>query len=265
MLVLALLLQVAAIRCPVPCGPYWPTLQEKQPALLQRELHVAGMKQRRIQTVAREEKRPLTLLEEQRMEQLTDEIRSIEQAILALGPPREPSLEPQIEPPLSTRSARADWFHSSAIWSRLVEPVKTGLDWNMMGRLAVGRVTIASWLLRPMLGHGAGSINRLSTVLPTGRQVQKIWNGNLVLFVLHDSGLLGLAALLGLAVAVCRQGVGAISLGADRAIPSLAVPLLAVGGALCFAYQFTHGLWVMYPYVYLGLLTGATDDASSRL
>jgi hypothetical protein len=37
------------------------------------------------------------------------------------------------------------------------------------------------------------------------------------------------------------------------------VPLLVAGAALCFAYQFTHGLWLMYPYVYLGLLTAATD------
>lgn len=46
---------------------------------------------------------------------------------------------------------------------------------------------------------------------------------------------------------------------AGGATPSLTVPLLASGGALCFAYQFTHGLWLMYPYVYLGFLTAVTE------
>jgi hypothetical protein len=41
--------------------------------------------------------------------------------------------------------------------------------------------------------------------------------------------------------------------------PSLVVPLLASGTALVFAYQFTHALWLMYPYVYLGFLTAATE------
>jgi hypothetical protein len=215
----------------------------------------------RIRTGAKEEKRPLTQLEEQRIEQLTDEIRRIDRAIQ------------EFDSHFSTRDALADWsthtaladrFRASAISSRLLEPVKTGVDANTMGRLAISRVTIESWLRRPVVGHGAGSINRLSVVLLDGQRLQKIWNGNLVLFVLHDSGLVGLAALLGLAVAVWRRGARAISRGAAGATLSLAVPLLAVGGALCFAYQFTHALWLMYPYVYLGLLTGATDDDSSR-
>ncbi len=261
MLVLASLLQVAATSRPVHSGAYWPTAQARQTpgtqlqgaALLQRQLAIAKSKERRIQTVAQQENRPLTQLEKQRLEQLNDDIRRIERAIQVL------------EAPFSTRAALADAFTTSAIWARLVEPVKTGRDSNMMGRLAIGRVAIESWLRRPVVGHGVGSINRLAVVLPDGQRLQKVWNGNLVLFVLHDSGLVGLAALLGLAVAVWRRGAGAISRGADGATLSLAVPLLAVGGALCFAYQFTHGLWLMYPYVYLGLLTSATDDASSRL
>jgi hypothetical protein len=147
----------------------------------------------------------------------------------------------------------------SPIGLRVVNPVKAGYDWNMAGRLAISRVTIASWLERPVLGQGAGSINRLSVVLSNGRRIEKIWNGNLVLFVLHDSGLLGLAALVGLGAAVWRRGARAIRHGAALATPPVAVPLLVAGAALCFAYQFTHGLWLMYPYVYLGLLTAATD------
>jgi O-antigen ligase len=139
-----------------------------------------------------------------------------------------------------------------------VDPVKMRYNSNLRDRLAISNATIESWLRRPLLGHGAGSINQLSAVLPKRARIEKIWNGNFVLFVLHDSGLCGLAALLGFAVTVCRRGARAVR---RAATPSLAVPLLAVGAALCFAYQFTHGLWLMYPYVYLGLLTGATDDA----
>jgi hypothetical protein len=141
----------------------------------------------------------------------------------------------------------------SPIGRRVADPV------NMAGRFTINRVTIASWLERPVLGQGAGSINRLSIVLSDGRRIEKIWNGNLVLFVLHDSGLLGFAALIVLGAAVWRRGAGAIRHGAALATPPVAVPLLAVGAAFCFAYQFTHGLWLMYPYVYLGFLTAATD------
>jgi hypothetical protein len=147
----------------------------------------------------------------------------------------------------------------SPIRLRMVNPVIAGYDWNMAGRLAISKVTVASWLERPVLGQGAGAMNRLSVVLASGKRIEKIWNGNLVLFVLHDSGVLGFATLVGLGVAVWRRGAGAIRSGAAGATSPVALPLLAVGAALCFAYQFTHGLWIMYPYVYLGFLTAATD------
>ena len=136
------------------------------------------------------------------------------------------------------------------------------LDWNVLARLAISKATIESWQRRPIMGHGAGSINRLSAILPDGTRIEKIWNGNFVLFVLHDSGLCGLAALLGMGVVVCGRAARAIGSTADGASSSLAVPVLAAGGALCFAYLFTHGLWLMYSYVYLGLLTAATDPGA---
>ena len=267
MLVLAFALQVAVTsRRPVPGEVYQSSVQWRQPQgtsrhgtqfqweALRRERYIALSEIRRIQTAGNEEKRPLSELEEQRIRNLADEVKRIERAIRAL------------EPPFWSPATLAERFRTSAFWSRLVEPVKTGLDWNMMTRMTVSRITIESWLRRPIVGHGAGSINRFSAVLPDGQRFQKIWNGNLVLFVLHDSGLVGFAALLLLAVAVWRRGARAISRGgADGAMRSPTVPLLAVGAALCFAYQFTHALWLMYPYVYLGLLTGATDESSSSV
>lgn len=154
---------------------------------------------------------------------------------------------------------------TSPLESRLLDPVLQQYDWNMVGRLVIARATVESWLRRPVLGHGAGSTNRLSVVLPNGTRLAKVWNGNLVLFVLHDSGLLGLAALVGLGAVVWRRARRAIGRGIEGAtLPSPAVPLLAAGGALCFAYQFTHGLWLMYPYVYLGFLTAVTERGAGE-
>ena len=147
---------------------------------------------------------------------------------------------------------------ATPVWSRLFERS------SMVGRVSINRATIRSWLERPLLGHGAGSINRLTVVLPSGDRLAKVWNGNIELFVLHDSGLLGLATLLGLAVLVFRRAMHAIRREAGIGAPSLTVPLLATGGALWFAYQFTHGLWLMYPYVYLGFLTAVTEAGSGE-
>jgi hypothetical protein len=166
---------------------------------------------------------------------------------------------------------------------------------NITHRMVINRVTVDSWLERPVsepearysaaervvsgtpgflgtvrnvvLGHGAGSVNRLSIVFPVAGRVYRIWNGNVVLFMLHDSGVLGLAALLGVVAVIVWQARRVITRGADEETSLLIVPLLASGAALCFAYQFTHGLWLMYPYVYLGLLTAVLEarDAGGRL
>ena len=141
---------------------------------------------------------------------------------------------------------------------RLIHPIETGTDRNLRGRIEISTLTIDSWLARPLIGRGAGSLTRLSLLRPSGRRIPNVWNGNLVLFVLHDSGLVGLGALLWLGAVVWRQGIGALRARPDGLTP----PLLAAGGALCFAFQFTHGLWLMYPYVYLGLLAGVTDEAA---
>jgi len=141
------------------------------------------------------------------------------------------------------------------LWFRAGDP---RADADMKGRYSINSVTIRSWLGRPVLGRGAGSINALSIMRPSGRRLDHVWNGNLVLFVLHDSGVVGLAALCGLAAVVLRRARRA---RASRASP-LITPLLGVGCALCFAFLFTHALWLMYPYVYLGLLTAVTAAPS---
>jgi hypothetical protein len=124
-----------------------------------------------------------------------------------------------------------------------------------------GRASLLTTARHVALGHGAGSVNRLSVVLPIAGRVSRIWNGNVVLFVLHDSGVLGLGALVALVVVVARRARRALAGRPEESSAVLIVPLLASGAALGFAYQFTHGLWLMYPYVYLGFLTTVLEGS----
>ena len=146
----------------------------------------------------------------------------------------------------------------SPVWDRLSDRS------TMEGRIAINRATLASWRDQPVFGHGACSGNRLAVFLSANRS-EKTWNGNLEMFVLHDSGVLGLATLLGLVVVVCWRTTRAIRRDAAGQASSLTVPLLIGGGALGVAYQFTHGLWLMYPYVYLGFLTAVTETTADEV
>jgi O-antigen ligase len=128
----------------------------------------------------------------------------------------------------------------------------------MAGRLAITEATVRSWRLRPLLGQGAGSTNGLTVISDSGAVFKKPWNGNITLFVLHDSGLVGLAALAALLAVTAAAGGRAVRRDRRAGEGSPTGPLLAAGLALLFAYQFTHGLWLMYPYVYLGLLAAST-------
>ena len=108
-----------------------------------------------------------------------------------------------------------------------------------------------------ILGNGAGSINALRIVPPGEAPLDKPWNGNMLLFVLHDSGAIGLVSLGGLVAAVALAARGVLRRTVDTSDRALMVALLGAGVVLLFAYQFTHALWLMYPYVYLGLLSAA--------
>jgi O-antigen ligase len=146
---------------------------------------------------------------------------------------------------------------ASAVVARLVLPLATGSDFNLTSRAVINRAAFRSWLESPVLGKGAGSTNRLRAELPQGEIVRRLWTGNLVLFVLHDSGVLGLAAFLALIGVTARQVAVAAARGAAR-WREMGPPLLVSGIALLWAWQFTHALWLMYPYVHLGLLIAST-------
>src|SRR5262245_18576144 len=142
---------------------------------------------------------------------------------------------------------------------RVLEPLISGRDRNILLRQQANTATMESWRERPLLGQGVGSVNRLAhSRRPERVPENKRWNGNMALFVLHDSGVVGLVTLVGLVGAAATVTWRALSRVTDVAEREILVPLAAVGVALLFAYQFMHGLWLMYPYVYLGRLAAAT-------
>lgn len=161
-------------------------------------------------------------------------------------------------------SLQAALIGSSPLVFRVLRPVLRAEDKTLRARAVTNWATLASWQKRPLVGYGAGSVNDLLVLLPNGTRLPKPWTGNVVLFVLHDSGLLGLAALAALLSVLGFKSWRAAHRGARYEIPPVSVPLLVAGAALLFAYQFTHALWLMYPYVYLGLLTSATDDRAAE-
>jgi O-antigen ligase len=160
-------------------------------------------------------------------------------------------------------SLQAAVIGSSPLVFRVLRPVLRAEDFNLRGRALVNWATLASWQKRPLLGYGAGSANDLLVALQDGTLSPKPWTANLVLFVLNDSGLLGLGALAAFLTVLGFKGWRAARRGAGIKMPPVSLPLLASGAALLFAYQFTHALWLMYPYVYLGLLTSAIDDRAA--
>ena len=160
-------------------------------------------------------------------------------------------------------SLQAALIGSSPLVFRVLRSVFLAEDKNLRDRALVNWATLASWQKRPLLGYGAGSTKDLLVVLPDGTRLPEPWTGNMVLFVLHDSGLLGLGALAAFLTVLGFKGWRAARRGAGIEMPPVSVPLLASGAALLFAYQFTHALWLMYPYVYLGLLTSAIDERAA--
>jgi O-antigen ligase len=147
-----------------------------------------------------------------------------------------------------------------AIVERTVAPALTGSDETLKFRGRTNRAMLRSWKARPLVGHGAGAGSRIGA---RPDQPGRHWAGNLEVHLLQNSGLLGLSAFVFVVIVLVREVLAARH-RRDEGWTARGVPLAAAGVCLLFTYQFTHGLWVMYPYVYLGLLTAelhATEES----
>jgi O-antigen ligase len=151
---------------------------------------------------------------------------------------------------------------ATPLYSRIVEPLRAGSDWNLTTRSAMNQAVAQSVQAAPVIGKGAGSTNQLTVKLPGSAVRHRVWTGNMELFVLHDSGALGLLALLGVVAAALWVALRA----ARRAGPGwrdLGVPMTVSALALLWAWQFTHALWLMYAYVFLGLFVAVTEPPAA--
>jgi len=143
---------------------------------------------------------------------------------------------------------------SAAFLQRTVMPFTVTRDNTMEYRVRISAAMLRSWLARPLVGHGAGAGHLVMLPLPSGRTLQGVWAGNAEVHLLQNSGVLGLAAFV-LVIGVLWREVRRTAHRRGAAWATHGTPLCIVGIFLLFSFQFTHALWLMYPYVYLGLLT----------
>jgi O-antigen ligase len=148
-------------------------------------------------------------------------------------------------------------LRATSLYDRLVPGEGTGFDGPLDVRLAELRAGLSSWRESPWFGHGAGS-GKMLTQYVHGRRWTFVrtepWISNGILFILHDSGLVGLALFVVAAGAVGRQWWRARAQMGDLDARIDHEALGAGLAAVLLAWQATHGLWQMYGYLYLGLL-----------
>jgi O-antigen ligase len=123
-------------------------------------------------------------------------------------------------------------------------------------RLYTFRLAWESALQRPLIGWGPGSFGQQFTYL--GENAPG-WVANLELHAFHDTGLIGLAALLtALIVPIAALGMqlraGSLLEPEQRAI---SVGLLAAAVSLLVAFQFTEATYLGYTWLVFGLAWSA--------
>ncbi len=164
----------------------------------------------------------------------------------------------------STPAGPSTGESTNVIQLRAINPVVQRYDHNLLVRWRINGAVFKSWRESGpfgwFLGRGSGSTNGIDFVLDIGntqRRLPFMWTGNAFLLSLHDAGLAGLAAFTALVAAVAYQ----LRLTLHRARRGeerrFCVAFIVSAVALLFAYQFTHALWQMWTYVFLGLVVVA--------
>jgi hypothetical protein len=153
---------------------------------------------------------------------------------------------------------------TSVIHLRAIDPVVRGRDYNLRVRWLINEAVLNSWRGSGpagwLLGRGSGSTNEIEFVLDidgTQTRLRQMWTGNAFIFNLHDAGIVGLAAFTALAAAVAYQLRRMLRRARRGREQGLCHAFIISALALLFAYQFTHALWQMSTYVFLGLVVVA--------
>src|SRR5207302_10381627 len=106
------------------------------------------------------------------------------------------------------------------------------------GRLQLYKVALSEWSAHPLLGTGPGSF---SYRLPGDTTPGPAWLPNLTLQVLHDTGVLGLLAMLWLGAAFYVTTVRALWRAPPGPLRAALGGLSAAVTALLIAFQLTPG------------------------
>jgi len=135
-----------------------------------------------------------------------------------------------------------------ASFTRLEEEV------TVVGRMAQYEAALTSWLERPILGWGTGSM----AVLYADRGRRWAWISNLVLHLLLDTGIIGLALFGGFVLALLWRGAKAVQAAGPTFRRRLILGLIVGFVGLLVAYQSTEATWLVLPWIHAGLLAAAT-------
>jgi hypothetical protein len=186
-------------------------------------------------------------------------------SVLALQASLWPSTRPVPPPPLASPSAGPPTAESANPFQlRAINPLIRRFDYNLLVRWRINEAVFNNWResgpVGWLLGRGSGSTNGIDVVLNINNQPRRLpllWTGNAFLINLHDAGVVGLVAFAALLATVAyqlRSMLHRARRGRDR---GLCWALVISAVALLFAYQFTHALWQMWTYVFLGLVVAA--------
>ncbi len=110
------------------------------------------------------------------------------------------------------------------------------------GRFVWFGVALQEWRSHPILGNGTGSFNY--NAVPGQPHP---WLPNLFLLTLHDTGVIGLLALLAAIVIFYRTTLRGIRPENDQAL--LVAGATAGFTGLLLAFQMTSGFWFAYPWI----------------
>lgn len=138
---------------------------------------------------------------------------------------------------------------STPFAGRLLDVVNLGSS-SASGRFTIFNDALADWHSNAIFGLGTGSFN-----VGASPGQPHPWLPNLLLLTLHDTGIIGIAALVLLAVAFFTSATRALRFAGDLG-PFVAGSIAAIT-ALLIAFQTTSGFWFLYTWIVFGLASAA--------
>jgi putative inorganic carbon (HCO3(-)) transporter len=127
-----------------------------------------------------------------------------------------------------------------------------------LSRLMVSTIALAQWIKHPWIGLGTYTFaaNAFGASFAQYKEIRMLWISNFVVSALHDTGVIGLAALLGMLVTVIRAGIRASRQWwpVNRPSGAVAMGLTAIVFAIMIASFFSSSLSLGYPWMFMGAI-----------